>query len=267
MKRVVVTGGTRGIGRGLVDNFLLRGCQVVFSGRNEDSVRDATEQMRRIYGDDRVLGLVCEIGNIESLQSLWDKSVEFLGAIDIWVNNAGISIPKRNLIESRPGDIQDVIKTNVTGVLFACQVALRGMSAQGHGQIWNMEGFGSGNQIRAGMTSYGASKRAVSYLTASLQKEVEGSGVQICTLSPGIVVTDLLVGDYDTKSEEWEKSRRIFNILGDHVETVTPFLVNGILKSKKNGDRVIWLTGYKAFLRFLAAMFRKRNLFQHLELG
>ena len=88
--------------------------------------------------------------------------------------------------------------------------------------------------------------------------------MQVCTLSPGIVVTDLLVGDYDLKSEEWQKSKKFLNILGDKVETVTPYLVNGILNSNHSGASVRWLTGGKAFLRFMTAAFNKRDLFTEI---
>jgi hypothetical protein len=94
---------------------------------------------------------------------------------------------------------------------------------------------------------------------------VKDTPVQVCTLSPGIVVTDLLMGDYDLASPEWQKSKRIFNILGDTVETVTPFLVDGILKTDKSGGKVVWLTGGKAFGRFMTAGFNKRDLFADLE--
>ena len=115
------------------------------------------------------------------------------------------------------------------------------------------------------MVAYGATKRAVTYLNKALQKEVKGSVVQVCTLSPGIVVTDLLTGDYDLESDEWQKAKKILNILGDNVETVTPYLAEGILNTDKSGAKVAWLTGGKAFVRFLTAGFNKRDLFAHIE--
>ena len=75
------------------------------------------------------------------------------------------------------------------------------------------------------------------------------------------MVTDLLIGDYDAGSEEWRKARRFFNILGDSVETVTPWLVDGILNANRDGAKVAWLTTRKIAWRFLAARFRKRDLF------
>ena len=264
MKTVVVTGSTRGIGRGLAEQFLQRGCNVVVSGRKQDSVDEVVAQLSNPGAADRLLGVACDITDADQLQNLWHQSQVKFGRVDVWVNNAGMSIARKNLADTSPSDLKAIVDVNLTGLLLANQVALAGMSAQGAGQIWNMEGFGSGNQVQPGMCAYGATKRAVNYINKALQKEVKGSGVQVCTLSPGIVVTDLLIGDYDTSSAEWEKSKKIFNILGDTVDTVTPFLVEGMLKAKKSGAKVVWLTGGKAFSRFLTAGFNKRDLFADL---
>ena len=262
MKTVVVTGSTRGIGRGLAENFLARGCQVVISGRSQ---RVVDSVLAELGAGDGATGFACEITDPVQVQALWDQSVERFGKVDVWVNNAGVSSPRVPLMDCNPVDINSVVQINLAGLMHCNRVAMKGMSVRGSGQIWNMEGFGSGGQVQPGMSIYGATKRAVNYLNKALQKEVGDSGVQICTLSPGIVVTDLLVGDYDTSSPEWEKSRKIFNILGDKVETVTPFLVDGILKANRSGASVAWLTGGKAFMRFMTAAFNKRDLFADIE--
>ncbi len=267
MKTVVITGSTRGIGRGLADNFLERGCSVVISGRRQTDVDARVAELAGRYGDDRVAGQACEVTDALQLQGLWDAAVAKFGRVDIWINNAGISLPRKPLHEQDPADLARVVDINLGGLLLANRVALQGMHQQGSGQIWNMEGFGSGGQVQPGMCAYGATKRALNYVNKALQKELKGSAVQVCTLSPGIVVTDLLVGDYDITSPEWEKSKKIFNILGDTVETVTPYLVDGILKTDKSGAKVAWLTGGKAFMRFMMAGFNKRDLFAGQQAG
>ena len=261
MKNVVITGGTRGIGRGLAREFLKRDCRVIITGRAADKVAAAVGRFAGEFGADQVDGTVCEVTSCGSLQSLWDYAAGKFGGVDIWINNAGMSIRRAPLAEQDPAALAAIVETNLTGTLYACKVAIAGMRAQGHGQIWNMEGFGSGGQTAPGMVAYGCTKRAVAYLTRALQREAKATGVKVCALSPGIVVTDLLVGDYDLASPEWRKAKRIFNILGDRVETVAPHLAEGILKSDKAGARVVWMTGGKAFRRFLAAAFRKRDLF------
>jgi NAD(P)-dependent dehydrogenase (short-subunit alcohol dehydrogenase family) len=258
MKTVVITGSTRGIGRGLAENFLKLGCQVVISGRQQAAVDQTVEQLKTLGA---VGGLACDITSSTDLDGLWKYAIEQYGAVDIWINNAGMSIKKQSLDKQSAADLQNIVATNLTGVLLACRAAMIGLKKQGHGQIWNMEGFGSNGAAQLGMASYGATKRAVNYLNKALRKDVAGTEVQICTLSPGIVVTDLLIGDYDTSSLEWQKSKRIFNILGDSVDTVTPWLAKNVLASEKDGSTVAWLTNSKAFFRFLTAGFNKRDLF------
>ena len=232
MKSVVVTGSTRGIGHGLAENFLKRGCRVVVHGRNEAQVQEAVAAFAAEFGADKVTGKAADIAEYDDLQALWDHGV----------------------------------RTNLLGMMYANKICIREMLAQGHGQIWNMEGFGSDGMTQVGLTSYGSTKRAVTYMTKSLVKEVKDTPVQVCWLSPGIVVTDLLTGDYDLASEQWKKTKKTLNILGDTVETVTPYLVDGILAADKNGAKVAWLTGGKAAKRFLLAAFNKRDLFVDAEI-
>ncbi len=267
MKTVIITGSTRGIGKGLAVNFLKQGCRVVITGRNQAQVDEVVSGFALQFGADKVTGLACDVKDHAQLQAVWDHAVATFSSVDIWINNAGMSLPRKPLEQQSTEDINSIIATNLGGVVLATSVALKGMKAQNHGQIWNMEGFGSNDATQPGMAIYGATKRAVTYLNKSLQMEVKGTAVQVNTLSPGIVVTDLLVGDYDTSSPEWQKVKKIFNILGDKVETVTPWLVNGILSTNKSGAKVAWLTGGKAFMRFMTAGFNKRDLFSELELG
>ncbi len=157
-----------------------------------------------------------------------------------------------------------LVDVNLTGTLFGLKVAVASMIEQGRGQVWLTEGFGSDGATQPGMAAYGSTKRAVRYLQKALLKDTAKTPVQVCTLSPGIVVTDLLVGDYDLTSGEWERAKRIFNILGDRVETVTPWLAEHVLAADKPGTRVAWLTRRRAFARFMTAPLHKRNLFPDL---
>ena len=145
---------------------------------------------------------------------------------------------------------------------YGAKVALQGMRQQGFGTLYNMEGLGSDGRKVEGLTLYGCTKSALRYLTDALAQEVKGSPVQVGSLSPGMVVTDLLTKQYEDRPEEWEHAQRIFNILADRVETVTPWLAEKVLNNKKNGARIKWLTRRKSMGRFLAATFRKRNLFE-----
>ncbi|MGJ8668750.1 MAG: SDR family NAD(P)-dependent oxidoreductase [Oceanococcus sp.] len=263
MKTVVITGSTRGIGRGLASAFAERGCNVMISGRSDAAVENVVNELQSTHSNS-IAGQACDITSADQLQSLWHSTIESFGRVDVWINNAGMSIARRPLQEADPADLEAIVQTNLTGALLANRVVAAAMLKQGDGQIWNMEGFGSGGQVQPGMTAYGATKRAVNYMIKSLQKDLKDTPVQVCTLSPGIVITDLLMGDYDPNSESWIKAQKIFNILGDTVETVTPWLADQVLASNKPNAKVAWLTGGKAFSRFMMAGFKKRDLFADL---
>lgn len=272
---VIITGGTRGIGRGLARCFLERGASVVISGRNGEAVRRAVEGLKaEVAGPGAALksaeavpvaGTKCDVREFAQVKALWDYGISSFGRVDIWINNAGIGQPQSDIDGLGPDLIRDIFGTNCTGALYGCKVAMTGMRAQGDGAIYNLEGLGSNGSIVRGMAAYGASKRALAYITDSMAKEAEGSGVIVGALRPGMVVTDLIIGEYAGKPEEWKKVRRIFNILSDRVETVAPWLVDQMLQNRRNGRRIVWLTGLKTMGRFLSAPFVKRSVYPEME--
>jgi short-subunit dehydrogenase len=166
------------------------------------------------------------------------------------------------LAEVPATEIAAVVHSNVTGLILGCQVALRGMLAQGGGKLFNMEGFGSDGLTQPGMSVYGATKRAVRYLTKSLVKEYAGTPVVIGTVSPGIVVTEFLTRDlYAHNPAELQGRRKILSLLADRVETVAPPLVAGMLAATRPGADVRWMTPWQALGRVLASPFHKRDPF------
>ena len=263
---VVITGGTRGIGLGLAREFGARNCRVVICGRTSSAVDTALLKLHAAGVP--AAGVPTDVTDRDQVQALWDHAVLTYGRVDIWINNAGMSVPRRGLPQVPVDAVDAIVRTNLIGVINGSAVAQAGFDLQAQsgsgGWIWNMEGFGSNGQKQPGMTTYGATKRAVTYLTESLVKETRGTGTKVGFLSPGIVVTDLLVDDYDGQPEAFEKVRKIFNILGDRVETVTPWLADKVLATVdrgRTGSRVAWLTGPKAAGRFATAGFRKRDIF------
>ncbi len=261
MTTIVVTGSTRGIGRGLAESFLERGCNVVVSGRGQDSVDATVEELAERFGAGRVLGVACDVRDVKANQSLWDAAIERFGRVDVWLMNAGVSADRRPLWELPADEITSVVETNVLGSLLGAKVAATGMLEQGGGRIYVMEGFGSRGEAREGLLTYTSSKRGVAYLPKALRKDLgKDSPVKVGAVSPGMVITDMLVGDYDRDSADWERVRRIFNILADRVEDVTPWLADRIL-ADPGGGRIAWLTRGKAFRRFATAPFSRRDLF------
>jgi len=263
---VVVTGSTQGIGLGLAHEFLKRGHNVMISSRRSDAVNDAVDLLQTEYPDQNIFGRVCDVAEYDQIQNLWDAAYTSLGSVDIWVNNAGTEQGKTLLYQQAPESIDRTIRTNLIGLIYCCQVAIKGMYKQGGGKIFNMEGFGSNGMVRPAVSIYGSTKCAVRHFTKSLVLELKGSPVKVCYLSPGIVITDLLVPPPEKRNKNWEQSKKVLNLLADTVETVTPFLVDGMISANQGGDAVRWLTPKKIAIRKLQSYFVKRDVFGPLGL-
>jgi len=261
MKVIVITGSTRGIGFGLARSFLELGCAVVVSGRTGESVARAVSALQAEFPADRILGQPCDVTDFAQVQALWDATQARFGRVDIWINNAGVANPLAPLWEHPPERLKSVVETNVLGTLYGAKVALAGMQAQGYGQVFNLEGFGSTGRTMPGMTLYGSTKRAVRYITRSLAEEVRDTPILVGSLRPGMTLTDLITAQRQNDPQQEARMRRILNILGDRVETVTPFLTRKALANRRNGAQIVWLTPGKVLWRFLLARFRRRNIF------
>lgn len=261
MKNVVITGSTRGIGYGLADAFLDLGCKVVVNGRTPASVEKACQQLSQKHGPNHLHGRAADMADLAQVEALWDTAVTHFGQVDIWINNAGLGHDMLPMWELPPERVKTIVDSNILGLMYGSRVAIRGMLAQGHGQLYNMEGAGSNGHVRNGMSVYATSKAAVHLFSQALIQETEGTAVQVGTLSPGMVITDLLLDPMNADPEIYQRSQRIFNILSDRVETVTPFLAQKILENDKSGAKIQWLTRPKMIWRFLYAPFSKRNPF------
>jgi NAD(P)-dependent dehydrogenase (short-subunit alcohol dehydrogenase family) len=258
---VVITGSTRGIGLGMAREFLKRGHAVCVSSRHPSGVDAAVAELRRDFPQAKVAGHACDVSKYADVQALWDAAAAALGRIDIWVNNAGRDHRKVPFFMVPPEDIEATIATNLVGLMNCNRVCMAGMWKQKGGWIWNMEGFGSNGAIRPTISIYGSTKYAVRYFTKAMVKELQKTPIKIGYLSPGIVVTDMLVPPPDQRGERWQQTKKILNILADTVETVTPFLVEGMLNAKESGAAVRWLTDGKVRWRFFSSLFRKRDVF------
>jgi len=259
MKHIVITGGSRGIGKGLALEFLKKGCLVSISGRDRESILSAAEALKVESGFPNCQGIPCDVRNSEELELLWSESIK-LQPVDIWINNAGVNHSNQALIDLEQSEIDAVVDTNIRGTILGSRVALAGMIQQGFGSLYNMEGLGSDGRIVEGSSIYGTSKSAVRYFTRSLIKENTNSPVIVGSISPGMVVTDMILDPIVREPEKHRSAIHIFHILADTSETVTPWIVRKLLSNKKHGRHIAWLTSSKILFRFLLNMFKKRKV-------
>ena len=143
------------------------------------------------------------------------------------------------------------------------------MIKQASGQIYNVEGYGSNDAVSLGLSLDGTSKRAVTYFTEALAKECEvmKTNVLIGKITPGIMITDFITTSLGNgeKIELDEKTKKVYNILGDYPETIACFMVDKIINNKKNGVKFTWLTNFRATIRFMTSAFNKRDFFSVKE--
>ena len=266
MKTVVITGSARGFGFAMAKDFRKFGFNVVLSDLKEESLKKAKEELEKIKGDGKVLTVVCDVTKCDMLENLWQSAFKAFGSVDIWINNAGVNQPDLPVCMLKESDIDFLLNVDLKGTINGSRIAFAHMNEQGFGQIYNVEGYGSNDAMKTGLTIYGTAKRAVTYFTEALAKEsashFEGR-VQVNFLTPGIMITDFLThanGDKD-KVELTDKVKKVYNILGDLPETISAYVVPRMIKNKKNNKRIAWLTGARAFGKFFKALFVKKNYF------
>ena len=263
-RNVVVTGSTRGIGFGLAEAFLAAGCHVTINGRTAAGVAEAVDRLATKHPRERILGHACDVSSYAALRHLFTTAAARTGSVDVWINNAGAGATQQPFAQQTPEEAAAIISANLLGTVLGTRAAIEGMKAQpGGGKIFNFEGFCSdGRMKRVGMAVYGATKTATRYFSESVAKELEGSTVKIGTIVPGVVVTDMLVSQFDgVPRANWERSRRLYNVIGDTVETVAPWLANEVLAAERNNSKVAWISIPKVIGRFLNPKYRNRDLF------
>ena len=261
MKSIVITGSTRGIGFGMADSFLSLGCAVMVSGRTQIAVNEAVKKLAESRSADRVRGLPCDVSDIAQLQALWDAAVVEFGHVDIWINNAGIAAESRPAWEISPEQLNLVVRTNLTGAMLGCGVAIRGMLKQGHGAVYNLEGLGSDRgRFVPGTTTYGTTKAALRYFDDALTNELKGKPVICGSILPGMVYTNLVTGEHDGRKQDLNQIKGIMNIIGDRVEVVAPKIAQQVLANITNGARIRMMSGATVMWRFMTAPFIKRHV-------
>lgn len=213
--------------------------------------------------EDRYIYVPCDVQRKSDLQRLWNVSHAKWGGIDIWINNAGQNTPHRFSWETGESYTQNIISTNITGMILGSQVAAAEMIKQGHGAIYAMEGLGSNNMIQPKTILYGTTKHALTYFMKGLARELEGTGVIAGRLSPGMMLTDFITKTPDGDPSDVihdDRFRKVFNILADKPETVARFFVPRMLDNTRNDVQITWLTNRKAAWRFITAGIRREKL-------
>lgn len=265
MKTVVITGSARGLGYNMAACFRKYGYNVVISDLNEENLINAKEELDKIKSNGEVSYKVCDVSKMNEIESLMEFSIKEFNNVDIWINNAGVNQPQKAIWELEEKEINTIIDVDLKGTIYGSKVAMKHMSKNKSGAIYNVEGYGSNDAHMLGLNMYGTSKRAVTYFTEALalESKEKNTNVLVGRLSPGIMITNFTTHSLGNDSINLsEKTKKVYNILGDTPDVVARFLVDKIIKNTKNNVKINWLTNRKAFIRFLTAGFNKRDFFK-----
>lgn len=204
-KVVVITGGASGIGFATAVEFARQGAKVAICGRTVGKLMKAKEQMQEQGLD--IYTEALDICDVEKFYAFGDHVCERLGRLDIWINNAGVSITKP-FLEFTDEEWDTVMNINLKAVFHGCQYAARKMIEQGHGGvILNAASF-QAVMPAAAAVPYGASKAAVVSLSRTLAGELAVHNIRVLSYIPGVISTPM--------ADEWlNETNQIQNIPSD----------------------------------------------------
>ncbi len=184
-KKAIITGGSRGLGRGMAQGLHDAGVELVIMGTNEKVLNTAKEMST---ADAPVHGVMADFKDTENVIKAFDKAIDILGDIDILINNAGIQV-RHPSVEFPLGDWEDVLKVNLTSAFVLSQKAAKIMIDKGRGKIINVASLLS---FSGGLTvpAYAASKGGIAQVTKALANEWAAKGINVNAIAPGYMDTD-----------------------------------------------------------------------------
>jgi NAD(P)-dependent dehydrogenase (short-subunit alcohol dehydrogenase family) len=186
-KSAVVVGGTSGIGLAIAIGLAEAGADVVATSRRTEQVEEAAQAIES--KGRRALRLTSDVGDRASLEAVLEGTLKQFGKVDILINSAG-KIKREPTLTVSEETWNDIMDTNVTGTLRACQIFGKHMLERGYGRIVNIASLNSFVSLKE-VTAYAASKAAVAALTKSLAVEWSARGVTVNAIAPGVFRTAL----------------------------------------------------------------------------
>ena len=190
-KIVLVTGASSGIGLACAEAFAREGALLILAARRKEKLDAVAQGLKKKHGTE-ALTIQLDVRSqpavekaVQTLPSKWQE-------IEVLVNNAGLSRGLDKLYEGKLDDWEEMIDTNVKGLLYVSRAVIPGMVARGRGTIVNL-GSIAGHEVYIGGNVYCASKHAVDALTNGLRYDLVDTPVRVCTVDPGLVETEFSI--------------------------------------------------------------------------
>jgi NAD(P)-dependent dehydrogenase (short-subunit alcohol dehydrogenase family) len=185
---VIVTGGTRGIGRALAEGYVAAGARVVVASRKPDACKETEAHLQRLGGD--ALGVPTHLGDLDGLRELVQRTVDAFGGVDVVVNNAAnaLALPHGEYTAEAWAKSLDV---NLRGPVFLVQEALPHLKRSRHAAVLNVLS-GAAFLFSATVSLYAIGKAGLMAATRSMAAEFAPHGIRVNALSPGTTDTDMV---------------------------------------------------------------------------
>ena len=195
---VIVTGGTRGIGRALAEGYVSAGAKVVVASRKADACKEAEEHLRTMGGE--AIGVPAHMGDLDHLAEIVRRTVEQFGRIDVVVNNAATALAQP-VGSYTPDAWQKSIDVNLRGPVFLTQQALPYLKESSHAAVLNMLS-GAAFMYSAFVSMYAVGKAGLLAHTRSAAAEYAQFGIRVNAIAPGTVDTDMVRANTEEKVQE-----------------------------------------------------------------
>ncbi|MEP3274799.1 MAG: SDR family oxidoreductase [Stappiaceae bacterium] len=229
-KRVIITGSSQGIGAGMAREVVSQGARVVVNTHSDASMVDAnalTDDLNQQAGARVSHAIRADISVVDEAEMLIAKGAEWLGGLDVQINNAGVENTAAAL-DLDLADWDQVINTNLRGGFVCARAAARIMIKQGHGGVVLTTSSIHENVSRLGLTHYAISKAGLRMMSKSLALEWAEYGIRVLGIAPGAIETTANANEIAAfgkhKFEEWIPLSRLGNV--DDVAKAAAFLVS-----------------------------------------
>ena len=199
-KTVIITGASRGIGKGIAQVFVKHGANIAFTYLSSDEKARALEEELSV-NNSKVKGYKSDASNFEAAQKLASDVLEEFGSIDVLVNNAGIT-KDGLLMRMSEEDFDRVMNINMKSVFNMTKAVLRTMLKQRNGSIINMSSV-VGVKGNAGQANYSASKAAINGFTKSTALELGSRNIRCNSIAPGFIETEMTEALGEDQVQEW----------------------------------------------------------------
>ena len=186
--RVLITGASSGIGRSCAAKFAEAGAKLLIAARRKDRIDELALNLKKKYHTDCIV-VELDVRNRKTVEKVFSELPQEWQAIDILVNNAGLSRGLDKLHEGKIDDWEEMVDTNIKGLLYVSRAVIPGMVARKQGTIINI-GSLAGHEVYPRGNVYAATKHAVDALTKGMRLDLVDTPVRVCTVDPGLVETE-----------------------------------------------------------------------------